>query len=791
MRKFIKGIKIFLLLFFVFISVSALVGLYFVNQMIGEAPDIGTVDFSPKGFVTYIYDSNGEQIQKLVSDNANRVSVSINEIPENMQHAIVAIEDERFYEHNGVDYKGIVRALFYGIRHMNFSQGASTITQQLLKNNVFTEWTEEKTLKDRISRKIQEQYLAIQLEKQLGDKDLILENYLNTINLGAGTYGVQAASLKYFGKPVSELTLSECASIAAITQNPSRYNPISHPDNNEKRRNIVLGKMLELGYITQQEYEQAKQEDIYSEIEKVQKKAQAEEHSTVYSYFVDVLTEQVISDLQKQKGYSENEAYRLLYSGGLSIYTTQDPAVQKICDEEFQNEENFPENTEYELDWAISLLNDDSTQSHYSREMLAAYFKGKDPEFDLSFNSVEEAQEYIDEYKEHIMNGREIVAERTSLLPQPQASLVVIENGCVRAIIGGRGEKSTSLSLDRASKIGRIPGNTLSIISAYAEGLDSKRKVIGSFYKDEKFMYQDGTFVENIAKKYKGWMSLRTAIAKSVNTITVQLASDLGIETCYQRLKKFGINISNPDINQRMVLGEVQTTVSNLSVTAAYDAIANGGVYTKPMFYTKILDRNGDVLITNIPETSRAISDDNAFILSDAMSDSKDGANKQVEIGSCVSSTTLNDLWCVGFTSNYTMGIWCGYDDYRDMEDKNYQKVLWSKIMVRLNEGKDAEIKKPSGVVKKNLCGESGMLATGFCQHKSLDYVSSLNYIEEKCKSCKGDARKVVRASGFDEDLKNLKKPEEAVESEEEILDELDEKNEFVETDENTIVFEE
>ena len=304
-----------------------------IEGIVSGAPGLDEINIAPSGFATFIYDSDGNQLQKLTSSDSNRTAVSLENVPVSLQHAIVAIEDERFYQHHGVDPRGILRALFVGIRsRFRFSEGASTITQQLLKNNVFTTWTQEKTLLDRVRRKVQEQSMALALEKKLDDKNLILEYYLNTINLGAGTYGVEAAARKYFGKDVWELTLSESAVLAGITNNPSRYNPITHPEENAARRERVLKKMLEQEYITQEDLDVALSDDVYARIAEAQKLESTK--NTVYSWFVDELTRQVIRDLQTQKGYTENQAYQLLYSGGLRIFTTQDPALQKICDEE-------------------------------------------------------------------------------------------------------------------------------------------------------------------------------------------------------------------------------------------------------------------------------------------------------------------------------------------------------------------------------------------------------------------------------------------------------------------------
>ncbi|MBP3913130.1 MAG: penicillin-binding protein, partial [Lachnospiraceae bacterium] len=264
------GAVLIRLVFLAFIAAVVTVGALgygVIRGIIDDAPDVSTINISPSGFATFIYDTDGNQLQKLTAGDSNRTSVPLKNVPVSLRHAVVAIEDERFYEHNGIDPKGIIRAFFVGVRNrFHFNEGASTITQQLLKNNVFTGWTEEKSMTDRIKRKVQEQYLAVQLEKRLNDKDLILENYLNTINLGAGTYGVQAAAKKYFGKDVRDLTLSESAVIAGITKNPSKYNPIRHPEENAERRERILRKMVEQNYITEAEMQEALADNVYERI---------------------------------------------------------------------------------------------------------------------------------------------------------------------------------------------------------------------------------------------------------------------------------------------------------------------------------------------------------------------------------------------------------------------------------------------------------------------------------------------------------------------------------------------
>ena len=314
----------------IFISLIAILviggclGIGVMKGLIDDAPDISDVNIVPVGEATFVYDADGNQLQKLTAPDSNRMPVDLDQIPKDLQYAVVAIEDERFYEHNGIDIRGILRAAVRGITTGTFSEGASTITQQLIKNNVFTDWVNESTLQ-RFQRKFQEWYLALELEKQV-DKDEILENYLNTINLGNGNYGVQAAAQDYFGKDVSELTLSECTVLAGITQNPTRYNPITNPENNAQRRQEVLDHMLEQEYITKEQYDECLADNVYDRIQSIEQEEENED--TTYSYFIDELTEQVIQDLQDKRGYTEQQAYNALWSGGLRIYTCVDPEIQ-------------------------------------------------------------------------------------------------------------------------------------------------------------------------------------------------------------------------------------------------------------------------------------------------------------------------------------------------------------------------------------------------------------------------------------------------------------------------------
>ena len=360
---FVSALKIILIGTLSVMVVGVCFGIGAFKGILSSAPDVDPASVLPQGFATVVYDAKGNELTKLVAANSNRSSEKIDKIPQYLCDAFVAIEDQRFYEHNGIDLKRILSAGIMVLQSGKLQQGASTITQQIIKNNIFDNWTNESDIQ-KIKRKIQEQYLALELEKKMS-KEQILEIYMNTINLGQNTLGVKAAALRYFNKQPYQLTLSECAVIAATTSNPSRYNPISHPDNNKKRRDVVLDNMKEQGYITQEEYDEAMADDVYSRIMAVNEES---EINSVYTYFVDEVTEQVLADLMEIKGFNETQAHRLLFSGGLSIYTTQDPDIQAICDEVYGNEENYPETVKWYLNYVLTIQKANGEKENHSTD---------------------------------------------------------------------------------------------------------------------------------------------------------------------------------------------------------------------------------------------------------------------------------------------------------------------------------------------------------------------------------------------------------------------------------------
>ena len=706
------------------VGISSGVGV--MKGIIDSAPDISAIDVTPTGYSTTVLASDGTEISTLVASGANRKYVTIDEIPQSLQDAFVAIEDERFYEHNGIDMQSILRAAATGIAHgFHFSQGGSTITQQLIKNNVLTTWTSESSFIESLQRKIQEQYLAVELEKKVDDKKWILENYMNSINLGANTLGVQAASEKYFGKDVSELTLSESAVIAGITQNPAKYNPITHPDQNAERRERVLNNMLEQGYISQSEYDEAMDDDVYDRISE----HNAMDDTSINSYFVDALIDDVFSDLI-DKGYSETEAYKMIYQGGLTIQSTQDLELQKICDEEANNLDNYPTTPKYSFTLYFQVKSSDGTLTSYSNQTMLSYYKKatNNEDYSINFDTEDECYAAIAQYEQDVLNpGDEIVegSEYVTITLQPQVALTLMDQstGEVKAMVGGRGDKSGNRTWNRATDTCRQPGSTFKIIGCYAAALDAGGLTLASVQDDAPFTVGSKQF-HNYDNSYRGYTNLRTAITNSINIVTVKTLQEIGVDLGYEYAENFGITtLTDTDKNLSLALGGLTKGVTNIELTGAYATIANGGTYLEPKLYTVVYDHDGNVLLdkSDTQDTRQVLKDTTAWLLTDAMKDvMTSGTGTRAYFGSTMaqagkSGTTTSNRDCLwaGYTPYYTCVVWGGYDDNSKQAGSNttYPKNIWKAIMSRVHEGLEyKDFPTPSGITSATVCSKSGLL---------------------------------------------------------------------------------
>ena len=748
-NKIKLNVKIFaVIIVFTLILCAVFSGVGIVRGLTDSAPDINEENIMPDGYPSIIYDANGKKVQKLMGINANREYKKITDIPECVQNAFVAIEDARFYKHSGVDLQGILRAVFSALSDEKVTQGASTITQQLLKNQVFGGGN-EKSFFGKVSRKIQEQSLAIKLESTI-DKKKILEYYLNTINLGQNTMGVETASKRYFGKSVSKLTVSEAAVLAGITQNPTEYNPITEQQNNEAKRKIILKNMLDQKYITEDEYEEALGDDVYSRIQDINKEKRTSSYGDINSYYVDAVIENVVSDLKQKLGYTETQAYNAIYREGLKIYTCQDQSLQKICDDVINNDKYYQKNTKSYLSYQLKVKKSDGETELYTEGDVRAFINDAHKKrISFYFKNRKKAEKYIKLFKKKNLDKHDkILSESINLIKQPQASFVLMEQstGKVRAIVGGRGEKTANRTLNRAASSKRQPGSTFKVLSTYLPALDTSGFTLANVMDDAPYKYP-GTnkrVKDWDSSGYKGLTSLRQGIVDSVNIVTVKTFQKVTPQTGFDYLLNLGFTTLvdrretsdgqiYSDIQLPTALGGLTDGVTNVELTAAYAAIANGGTYIKPVYYTKIVDSKGNVLLQNSKSGKKVMKNTTAWLLTDAMKDvikrgtGKKAAFKKIKMpqaGKTGTTSDNTDFWFEGYTPYYTAGIWLGYDSMFTQMSGSASKIMWRDIMEKVHKVKklkNKNFKKPEDIITRKICKKCGKLAVyGLCD-RALD----------------------------------------------------------------------
>ena len=556
--------------------------------------------------------------------------------------------------------------------------------------------------------------------------------------MGQGANGVKTAAKTYFDKEdLNELTLSECAVIAAITQSPTEFDPVLNPDNNKKRRNIVLQKMLDQDLITKQEYKTAIADNTYA---RISVNHDDEQNKSYNSYYIDSVITSLTDQLVNELGYTETQAFNAIYSGGLSIYINQDAQIQEICDNEINNPDNYPSSTSVALNYALTLSDPKTGELYnYSSNHLINYYKEKtqNSKYNLIYSSEETARAAADEYKAYIIKqtGYKEYAESFSTTIQPQSSFVIIDqsNGQVKAICGGRGEKIGNLTLNRATDSKRQPGSTFKVLSTYIPALDTAGMTLATSFMDEPTNYSNGTPIKNWYGGYRGQQTIRTAIKDSMNIITVKCFQEVTPQVGYDYLCNMGITtlkngettingIPENDINESMCLGGLTDGVTNLELTGAFATIANQGAYIKPTFYSKVLDHDGNILIDNTPKPKQVIKETTAWLINNAMQDvvtSGTGTAARLSSGMVVAgktgTTSSNyDYWFCGSTPYYTASIWMGYDSNTNFSNSNTHKVIWRKIMDQIvyEKGLDtsATFVKPDDIVTATVCATSGLL---------------------------------------------------------------------------------
>lgn len=663
MKHYVKKfIKIFIITFilFAFAVCTAFGGAVLGYWGSFDDFDVESLTLNQNSVIVYDDPNTGEEVElQKINASENREWVGIQEIPENLQKAFISIEDERFMEHKGYDLPRTFKATFVwmwgkvtGKKGASF--GGSTITQQLIKN--VTGENDQTPV-----RKIREISRAVAVEKQM-DKNQILEMYLNCIYLSHGCNGVKTAAETYFGKEVKDLTLAECASIAGITQNPAAYDPIDNPDNNKKRQQTVLTKMKELGYITEDEFDTALNEEL-----KIKKDGSGDKDKIqTNSYFVDQVIADVIRDLQVM-GYSENLANKIVYGGGVKIKAAYNPEIQEIVEKYYSKESNF-------------------------------YGSGI----------------------------------------QSAITVIDVKTGQVVGIAGGIGEKTASLTLNRASQAPRQPGSTIKPIAAYAPALEYGEITPCSVYEDEAKSY-NGWVPRNYDYSYRGSVDVRTALRKSLNTTPVEIIDDMGAQKSYDFLtQKLGVTtlVQSKEINgkiytdvglSQLALGGLTDGMTTLEMAAAYSSFANGGVYNKPYTYINVTDKNGNVIIESDRSSSVAMNESTAYIMTQML---KDVVSSGTGVGAAVSNASYtagktgttsenNDRWFVGYTPYYAAAVWYGYDTPKEIQVSSNPCIpVFRSIMTSahntLSDRSRRDV-RPDDVITVNYCAYTGLRASSSC----------------------------------------------------------------------------
>ncbi len=617
----------------------------------------------------------------------NRMWASYQSMPSNLWQAFVSIEDKRFWEHNGVDLlRSASAAMNYFLKGVN-SYGASTITQQLIKN---VTGDDDVT----VQRKIQEIMRAIKLNDQK-DKTEILEMYLNLIYLSQGCYGVQAASYTYFGKDVSELTLIECAAIAAITQAPTKWDPIQNPENNKLRRDLILKEMLDQGYITQSEFNQAYDKELMLNIQS------DSVTSSTNSWYTDAVIEESINLFIKKKGYTREVASRLIYTAGYQIYTAMDPFLQSTLENYFANASNF------------AAVDTSPIQPEASMVII-------DPKTGDVLGIVGGRGE---------KTGNRILNYATQTKRSPGSSIKPL------SVYGPALEYGV---INYGTVFDDTPVNFGDPVYNTADG-----SLIG--YSNTR------GYPSNYPDTYKGLTTINEAVRRSVNTISLKVLEKLTLSNSFDFLKNKlhmnslieykeltgGIGITDMDYSA-LGLGGMNYGVTVLEMTAGYSIFADNGVYNKPRIVLKILDSEGNVILNNDTESSIVISDQNASIMTKMLQNVvENGTATAITLDAFVNvagktgtTTDDNDRWFMGYTPYYVGGVWFGYAMPRSLSSfsatvspaitiwDNVMTILHNKIIEESN-AKGYGLKSfvlANGIVTATYCKDSGKLITDACK---------------------------------------------------------------------------
>jgi penicillin-binding protein 1A len=690
-KKKSRILKVFKIFFITLFSLAVLGGVAaggITLAIIKTAPKLDLNLILTLNEPSKLYYKNKENVDEFMDEaptEEKREIVSYKDIPKNLSDAFVSIEDERFWTHNGIDLRRIAGAALIDVQKIikkeSGMHGASTIPQQLLKNTLLSD---EFSFK----RKIQEAYLATELVKSL-PKEEILVAYMNTIGLGGNINGVQKAAQIYFNKNVQDLDLIQCAFIAGVTQNPSKYYPYSQRNKDNKsalidRTKTVLYTMNSNGYIDEATYKNAINELDTKQIAFEPLKSSKVVNKLQYEWFSRPAMDAVKKDLMAQYHYSAEEVNNLVSLGGLTIYTTMDKDLQLASENIFNDQKNF---------------------------------------------------------KKSEVDGKNIL--------QPQASAVVMDyrTGQVKAIVGGRGEQPAA-SKNRAanSSFTKPTGSSLKPLAIYAPAIDTKQATAAT-------VLEDSPISSEISNKFQGWdprnyntnsfqgyVTLREALRKSTNLFAIKLEYAISIKTGASYAEKFGIPITpeekgdgtskKPGSLAALSLGEISGT-NTLTMAAAYGVFGNNGMYTEPILYTKVVDRTGKIILQKNPATRKVLSPQSAYVMYDLLKEPTSGLpgstagsakfGNMPAAGKTGTTSNNTDFWFTGLTPYYSGAVWIGNDvPKKDLNKLGYSSstsaTLWSKLMAEAHKNLEVkDIPQPTGIKTALVCKDSGKIATDLC----------------------------------------------------------------------------
>lgn len=653
--------QLFLLLAILAVISVCLIGAF--RGIVSSAPTVNEKQILTSSKTTILYDKDGNELQRLDGSGIRQNYVALNKISMAARNAFIAADDTEYYKHHGVDIRNFFYAFYPDSASAQYAGSRRTLTQKLIRNQIFVSDNNSSSM-ERVVQKIQEQYLAVQFESEVG-KDKILEYYLNTLYFGGNRIGIGAAAEYYFDKKAQDLTISESAVLAALAQDPAVYDPVEQQKSNSNKRTEILNVMLNMETISEDEYEDALGDNIYISLQTANQKKNGTTEAK--NYYVSAVISQVISDLKERAGYSATQAYHAVYQGGLKIYTCLDSEIQSICEKEV-----------------------------------------------------------------------EVQRQRTGDRKKLQLSLVFMDQstGKVKALIDGRQGEVPQTGGNRAVDYTRQPGSMLTPLSVWLPAIDTAGMTLGTVQDDCLYNYSENGHQQNTRdqNEYQGLVTTRDSILKHLESPAVQAMESFGIQTGYDYLKKLGFstlvekqedmdgNVIS-DVSLSLASGNLVNGVSNLDLTAAYGVLANEGKSVKPIFYTKLVDKTGNILFKNEQKSSQLLETASAWLITNVLHEYiETGAGKAADLGieklpaaGYGASTKGNkDQWFTGYTPYYTAGIWCGYDDSGMITSDISCETLWKQIMKQVHSTKKIEkgsFKIPDDIVACNICTKCGKLA--------------------------------------------------------------------------------